>query len=93
MLNNIRPIPQPASGTAWSGIKVPATGVKPGSGHAVRDLIRDICEQQAVKIKQGHVAKDQVQRFVSIPPPGTISRLFEWRKAKRRTGCNSANAM
>ena len=35
-----------------------------------RDLMRDICAQHEVTIMKGHVAKDPVHMFVSIPPPG-----------------------
>jgi putative transposase len=48
----------------------------------VRDLIRDICAQQEVNIMKGHVAKDHVHLFVSIPPQVTISRLLQWLKGK-----------
>jgi putative transposase len=48
----------------------------------VRDLIRDICGQQEVQIMKGHVAKDHVHLFVSIPPQVTISRLLQWLKGK-----------
>src|SRR5580693_8302712 len=48
----------------------------------VRDLIRDICGQHEVQIMKGHVAKDHVHLFVSIPPQVTISRLLQWLKGK-----------
>ena len=48
----------------------------------VRDLIRDICAQQEVNIMKGHVAKDHVHLFVSIPPQVTISRRLQWLKGK-----------
>jgi putative transposase len=48
----------------------------------VRDLIRDICGQHEVKIMKGHVAKDHVHLFLSIPPQVTISRLLQWLKGK-----------
>ena len=48
----------------------------------VRDLIRDICGQHDVKILKGHVAKDHVHLFVSIPPQVTVSRLLQWLKEK-----------
>jgi putative transposase len=51
-------------------------------GTRVRDLIRDICGQHEVKIVKGHVAKDHVHLFVSIPPQVTISRLLQWLKGK-----------
>ena len=48
----------------------------------VRDLIRDFCGQHEVNIMKGHVSKDPVQLFVSIPPQVTISRLLQWLKGK-----------
>ena len=48
----------------------------------VRDLTRDICGQHEVRIIKGHVAKDHVHLFVSIPPQVTISRLLQWLKGK-----------
>jgi len=35
-----------------------------------------------LKIMKGHVAKDHVHLFVSIPPQVTISRLLQWLKGK-----------
>jgi putative transposase len=51
-------------------------------GLRVRDLIREICGQQEVQILQGHVAKDHVHLFVSLPPQVTISRLLQRLKGK-----------
>jgi putative transposase len=48
----------------------------------LRDLIREICGQHEVTIMKGHVAKDHVHLFVSIPPQVTISRLIQWLKGK-----------
>ena len=48
----------------------------------VRDLIRDICGQHEVKIVKGHVSKEHVHLFVSIPLRVTISRLLQWLKGK-----------
>ena len=48
----------------------------------VRDLIREICGQHEVRIMKGHVAKDHVHLFVSIPPQVTISRMIQWLKGK-----------
>ena len=47
-----------------------------------RDVIRDICAQHEVRIIKGHVSKDHVHLFVSIPPQVTISRLLQWLKGK-----------
>ena len=48
----------------------------------VRDMIREICGQHDVTIMKGHVAKDHLHLFVSIPPQVTISRLIQWLKGK-----------
>jgi putative transposase len=48
----------------------------------LRDLIREICGQHEVTIMKGHVAKDHVHLFVSIPPQVTISRMIQWLKGK-----------
>ena len=58
----------------------PALGGEVGT--RVRELIRDICAQHEEKIMQGHVAKDHVHLFLSIPPQVTISRLLQWLKGK-----------
>jgi putative transposase len=44
--------------------------------------MRDICAQHEVQIIKGHVSKDHVHMFVSIPPQVTISRLMQWLKGK-----------
>lgn len=46
-------------------------------GVRVRELIRQVCRQEDVEILQGHVSKDHVHVFVSIPPQVTISRLVQ----------------
>jgi len=51
-------------------------------GTRVRDLIKEICGQQEVMIMKGHVSKDHVHLFVSIPPQVTISRLLQRLKGK-----------
>jgi putative transposase len=48
----------------------------------VRDVIREICAQHEVTIMKGHVAKDPLPLFVSIPPHVTLSRLIPWLKGK-----------
>ena len=51
-------------------------------GQRLRDLIREICGQEDVHIIRGHVSKDHVHLFVSIPPQVTISRLVQRLKGK-----------
>jgi putative transposase len=48
----------------------------------VRELIRQSCREEEVEILKGHVAKDHVHLFVSIPPQVTISRLVQRLKGK-----------
>ena len=48
----------------------------------VRDMIREICQGEGVDIIKGHVSKDHVHLFVSIPPQVTISRLVQRMKGK-----------
>ena len=51
-------------------------------GKRVRELIRQICRENDVEIMKGHVSKDHVHLFVSIPPQQTISRLVQKLKGK-----------
>jgi len=48
----------------------------------VRDMIREICQQSSVDIMQGHVSRDHIHLFVSIPPQVTISRFVQRLKGK-----------
>jgi putative transposase len=48
----------------------------------LRELIREICQQEGVDIMKGHVAKDHIHVFLSIPPQVTISRLVQRLKGK-----------
>lgn len=51
-------------------------------GLRVRDLIRRICRDNDVEIMKGHVSKDHVHLFVSIPPQLAIIRLVQRLKGK-----------
>jgi len=51
-------------------------------GLRVREVIRQVCRAEEVDILKGHVSKDHVHLFVSIPPPVTISRLVQRVKGK-----------
>ena len=48
----------------------------------VRELIRGICKEHEVEIIKGHVAKDHVHLFVSVPPQTAISKLVQYLKGK-----------
>jgi putative transposase len=51
-------------------------------GLRVREIIRRICREEGSEILRGHVSKDHVHLFVSIPPQVTISRLVQRLKGK-----------
>ena len=51
-------------------------------GLRVREVIRQVCRAEEVDILKGHVSKDHVHLFVSIPPQVTISRLVQRVKGK-----------
>ena len=48
----------------------------------VRELIRQICKEHDVEIIKGHVSKDHVHLFVSVPPQMAISKLVQYLKGK-----------
>ena len=48
----------------------------------LRDLIREICRTMEVDILKGHVSKDHVHLFVSIPPQLSVSKLVGRIKGK-----------
>lgn len=48
----------------------------------VRELIREICRAQDVEIIKGHVSRDHVHIFVSVPPHVSVSRLMQSIKGK-----------
>ena len=50
--------------------------------YRVRDLIREACRTENVEIMKGHVSKDHIHLFISIPPQVTISRLVQRLKGK-----------
>ena len=48
----------------------------------VRDLLRQICNENEVEIIKGHVSKDHIHLFVSVPPHLAISKLVQYLKGK-----------
>lgn len=48
----------------------------------IRDLLRGICNEQDVEIIKGHVSKDHIHLFVSVPPHLSISKLVQYLKGK-----------
>ncbi|WP_080057197.1 IS200/IS605 family transposase [Spirosoma aerolatum] len=48
----------------------------------VRSILREICKQNEVEILAGHVSKDHVHLFVSVPPYISVSDLVQSLKGK-----------
>ena len=48
----------------------------------LRDLIREICKSMDIEIITGHVSKDHVHLFVSVPPQLSISKVMGAIKGK-----------
>ena len=51
-------------------------------GVRARNLIREICNTLNVQIIRGHVSKDHVHMFISVPPQISISKLAQYLKGK-----------
>jgi putative transposase len=47
-----------------------------------RELLREICKANDVEIIKGHISKDHVHLFVSVPPHISVSRLVKSLKGK-----------
>ena len=47
-----------------------------------RKLIREVCRTWDVEIIRGHVSKDHVHIFVSVPPHISVSKLMQSIKGK-----------
>ncbi len=50
--------------------------------YRIRDLIREICKSQDIEIIKGHVSKNHVHVFVSVPPHISVSQLVQSIKGK-----------
>jgi putative transposase len=48
----------------------------------VRELLRQICKSHDVDIIKGHVSKDHIHLFVSMPPSISVSKLAQQLKGK-----------
>ena len=48
----------------------------------IRELIRQICKEQDVEIIKGHISKDHVHLFVSVPPHLSVSNFVKRVKGK-----------
>ena len=48
----------------------------------LRDLIREICKAKDIEILKGHVSRDHVHIFLSVPPHLSVSQLVQSLKGK-----------
>ena len=48
----------------------------------VRDLVRQICQENQVEILRGVVSRDHIHIYVSIPPYLSVSKLVQYLKGK-----------
>jgi len=48
----------------------------------LRELIREICRSLDIKILKGHVSKNHVHLFVSVPPQMSVSKVIGLIKGK-----------
>ena len=48
----------------------------------VRELLREICRANDIEIIKGHVSKDHVHMFVSVPPYISVSKMVQMLKGK-----------
>jgi putative transposase len=48
----------------------------------LRDLIREICRTNDVEIIKGHISKDHVHLFLSVPPHMSVSQIVKLLKGK-----------
>ena len=48
----------------------------------LRDLIREICKARDIEILKGHVSRDHVHVFLSVPPQLSVSQLVQSLKGK-----------
>ena len=51
-------------------------------GTRVRELVREICRANDIEIVKGHVGKDHVHLFVSVPPYLSVSKVMQYLKDK-----------
>ncbi|MCB9808782.1 IS200/IS605 family transposase [Candidatus Nomurabacteria bacterium] len=51
-------------------------------GKRVRDLVREICLANNVKILKGHVSRDHIHIFISMPPQISVSKIAQLIKGK-----------
>ena len=51
-------------------------------GIRTRDLIREICHSHNIQIIKGHISKDHIHLFISMPPHISVSKIVMYLKGK-----------
>ncbi len=51
-------------------------------GMRVRALIREICTTYHIQIIRGHISKDHIHIFISMPPQISVSKIAQYLKGK-----------
>ena len=51
-------------------------------GKRCREIIREVCKAHDVEIIKGHVSRDHIHLFVSVPPHLSVSKLVQMLKGK-----------
>jgi len=51
-------------------------------GVRLRELVREICKAKDVEIHKGHISRDHIHIFVSVPPHISVSDLLKAIKGK-----------
>lgn len=50
--------------------------------YRVRELIREICQTHNIQIIKGHISKDHLHLFISMPPQVSVSKIAQYLKGK-----------
>lgn len=50
--------------------------------YRLRDLVREICDENSVQIIRGHVSQEHVHLFISMPPQISVSKIAQLIKGK-----------
>ena len=61
--------------------------------YRVRELIREICGAHNIQIIRGHVSKDHIHIFISMPPQISVSKIAQYLKGKTSRKLLEENAL
>ena len=48
----------------------------------MRELVREVCQANNIEILQGHISRDHVHLFLSVPPHLSPSKVMQYIKGK-----------